>query len=76
MQSQVGGVFDFVMVYNDHSTKFVQLSALKTKGAEKVDCHLLDVFPIFGAFWKVSMSEAFITWLFQKFGECGILLNG
>ena len=37
------------MVYQDHLTKFVQLRALKSKRAEEVAYHLLDVFTIFGA---------------------------
>nr|XP_022909346.1 KRAB-A domain-containing protein 2-like [Onthophagus taurus] len=49
MQSQADGEFKFIMVYQDHLTKFLQLRALKTKRAEEVAYHLLDVFTIFGA---------------------------
>ncbi|GBL92082.1 KRAB-A domain-containing protein 2 [Araneus ventricosus] len=49
MQSQADGDFKFIMVYQDHLTKFIQLRALKTNQAEEVACHLLDVFTIFGA---------------------------
>jgi hypothetical protein len=49
MQSQADGDFKFIMVYQDHLTKFIQLRALKTKRAEEVAYHLLDVFTIFGA---------------------------
>ncbi|XP_072401093.1 KRAB-A domain-containing protein 2-like [Diabrotica undecimpunctata] len=43
MQSQADGDYKFIMVYQDHLTKFVQLRALKTKRAEE------EVFTIFGA---------------------------
>ncbi|XP_022909346.2 uncharacterized protein [Onthophagus taurus] len=49
MQSQADGEFKFIMVYQDHPTKFLQLRALETKRAEEVAYHLLDVFTIFGA---------------------------
>jgi len=37
------------MIYQDHLTKFVQLRPLKTKRAEEVAKHLIDIFCIFGA---------------------------
>nr|XP_022906091.1 KRAB-A domain-containing protein 2-like [Onthophagus taurus] len=49
MQSQADDEFKFIMVYQDHLTKCLQLRALKTKRAEEVAYHLLDVFTIFGA---------------------------
>lgn len=49
MQSQADGQYKFIMVYQDHLTKFVQLRALKTKRAEEVGYHLIDIFTIFGA---------------------------
>lgn len=49
MQSQADGDYKFIMVYQDHLTKFVQMRALKTKTAEEVAYHLLEVFTIFGA---------------------------
>lgn len=49
MQSQADGDFKFIMVYQDHLTKFVQLRALKSKRADEVAYHLLDVFTILGA---------------------------
>ncbi|XP_072398311.1 KRAB-A domain-containing protein 2-like [Diabrotica undecimpunctata] len=48
MQSQADGDYKFIMVYQDHLSKFVQLRALKTKRAEEVAYHLLEVFTIFG----------------------------
>ncbi|XP_072398083.1 KRAB-A domain-containing protein 2-like [Diabrotica undecimpunctata] len=48
-QSQADGDYNFIMVYQDHLTKFVQLRSLKTKRAEEVAYHLLEVFIIFGA---------------------------
>lgn len=49
MQSQCDGEFRFIMVYQDNLTKFVQLRPLKTKDAEEVAKHLMDIFCIFGA---------------------------
>ncbi|XP_071050741.1 uncharacterized protein [Onthophagus taurus] len=49
MQSQADDEFKLIMVYQDHLTKFLQLRALKTKRAQEVAYHLLDVFTIFGA---------------------------
>lgn len=49
MQSQADGEYRFIMVYQDHVTKFVQIRALKTKRAEEVAKHTIDIFCIFGA---------------------------
>lgn len=49
MQSQADGEYRFIMVYQDHVTKFVQIRALKTKRAEEVAKHIIDIFCIFGA---------------------------
>lgn len=49
MQSQPDNDFKFILVYQDHLTKFVQLRALKNKCAEEVAYNLIDIFTIFGA---------------------------
>lgn len=49
MQSQANHGFKFIMVYQDHLTKFCLLQTLKTKTAEEVSYHLLDIFTTFGA---------------------------
>ncbi|XP_047505092.1 KRAB-A domain-containing protein 2-like [Pieris napi] len=49
MQSNPDGDFKFIMVYQDHLTKFVQLRALTSKRAVEVAYKLLDIFCIFGA---------------------------
>jgi transposase InsO family protein len=49
MQSQVEHEFKFIMVYQDHLTKFVLLRALQSKRAEEVACELTDIFLTFGA---------------------------
>ncbi|XP_031344445.1 KRAB-A domain-containing protein 2-like [Photinus pyralis] len=49
MQSQEDEGYKFILVYQDHLTKFVQLRPLKTKRAEEVAYVLLDIFTIFGA---------------------------
>ncbi|XP_023211185.1 KRAB-A domain-containing protein 2-like [Centruroides sculpturatus] len=38
-----------IMIYQDHLTKFVQLRPLKTKTAEEVAYHLLQIFLTFGS---------------------------
>ena len=49
MQSQPDGNFHFIMVYQDHLTKFMQLRPLTSKRAEEVAKQLMDIFCIFGA---------------------------
>nr|XP_022900153.1 KRAB-A domain-containing protein 2-like [Onthophagus taurus] len=49
MQSQADCEYKFIMVYQDHLTKFVVLRSLKTKRATEVAHHLLDIFLTFGA---------------------------
>lgn len=48
-QSQADGEYKFVLVYQDHLTKFCILKPLKTKRAEEVAHCLLDIFTLFGA---------------------------
>ncbi|XP_076383741.1 uncharacterized protein LOC143260987 [Megalopta genalis] len=49
LQSNRSGEYKFIMVYQDHLTKFVQLRPLKTKKAEEVAHHVLSIFLTFGA---------------------------
>lgn len=49
LQSQADGDYKFIMVYQDHLTKFVRLRALKTKTAAEVAYHLTDIFSDIGA---------------------------
>lgn len=49
MQSQADGDYKFIMVYQHHLTKFIQLRALTTKRAEEVAFYIVDIFTIFGA---------------------------
>jgi hypothetical protein len=49
LQSHRDGDYVFIMVYQDHLTKFVQLRPLKSKRAEEVAYHLLNIFLTFGA---------------------------
>jgi hypothetical protein len=49
MQSQADDQYKFILVYQDHLTKFIQLRPLKSKRAEEVAHVLLDIFTIFGA---------------------------
>ena len=47
--SEKSGDFAYILNYQDHLTKFVTLRALKTKKADEVAHHLLDIFCTFGA---------------------------
>lgn len=49
MQAHPDREFKFIMVYQDHLTKFVLLRALQTKRAEEVAYQLTDIFLTFGA---------------------------
>jgi len=49
MQAQPGGNYKFVLVYQDHLTKFVLLRSLTHKRAKEVANVLLDIFTTFGA---------------------------
>lgn len=48
-ESEKDESFAYIMSYQDHLTKFVSLRALKTKRAEEVAYHLIDIFCVFGA---------------------------
>lgn len=48
-QSQPDGKFKFLLVYQDHLTKFVVLKPLSSKWAAEVAYNLLDIFLLFGA---------------------------
>ncbi|XP_043475014.1 KRAB-A domain-containing protein 2-like [Leptopilina heterotoma] len=49
LQSQADGNNKFIMVYQDHLTKFVLLRPLSSKRAEEIAYQLLDIFLTFGA---------------------------
>lgn len=49
MQSNADGAYKFIMVYQDHLTKFCIIRPLKTKTAAEVAREVLDIFCIFGA---------------------------
>jgi len=49
MQAQPDGNYKFILVYQDHLTKFVNLRPLTHKRAEEVAYVLLDIFTTFGA---------------------------
>lgn len=49
LQTNPDGNYKFILVYQDHLTKFVILRALQTKRAAEVAYHLLDIFTTFGA---------------------------
>ena len=47
-QSQADGEYKFVLMYQDHLTKFCILKPLKSKRAEEVAYCLIDIFTVFG----------------------------
>jgi transposase InsO family protein len=49
MQSNPDCYMKFILVYQDHLTKFVLLRSLHSKRADEVAYHLLDIFTTFGA---------------------------
>jgi len=49
MQAEPDQQYKFILNYQDHLTKFVQLRPLQSKRAEEVAYVLLDIFLIFGA---------------------------
>lgn len=49
MQTNPDGVMKFILVYQDHLTKFVLLRPMCSKSADEVARHLLDIFSTFGA---------------------------
>ena len=49
MQSDPDGAYKFILVYQDHLTKFIFLRPLKSKTAEEVSYNLIDIFSIIGA---------------------------
>ncbi|XP_008189907.1 KRAB-A domain-containing protein 2-like [Acyrthosiphon pisum] len=49
MQSQIYNEFKFIMIYQDHLTKFILLRHLKSKRAEEIVFNLIDIHTTFGA---------------------------
>lgn len=49
MQAMVHRSFKWIMVYQDHFTKFCVLRPLTSKPAAEVAMHLMDIFLLFGA---------------------------
>ena len=49
MQSQPDGDFKWILVYQDHLTKLVQLCPVTPKRAPEITYQLLGIFSIFGA---------------------------
>jgi len=73
MQSQSFNEFKFIMNYQDHLTKFVQLRPLKSKRDEKIAFNLIDIYNTFGApailhsdngreFLNTVLTELYVMW--------------
>ncbi len=55
MQTLADGEFKWLLVYQDHFTKFVQLRPLKAKSAIEVATALFDIFSVFGVPFIASL---------------------
>jgi hypothetical protein len=49
MESEADEGYKYILNYQNHHTKMVTLRPLKTKRAEEVSHHLVDIFCTFGA---------------------------
>ena len=78
--SEVNRPYNFLMVYQDHLTKFVVLRALQKKSADEVVKNLLDIFSLFGPphilqsdngreFKNINLA----TMIREKWPECKII---
>ena len=75
MQSQADGEFQWILVYQDHLTKFVRLRATKSKRAAEVAYHLLDIFVslVFLQYYKVIMDANLQIPLLLNLLRCGMV---
>ena len=71
MQSQLDEDLKWILVCQDHLTKFAQLRPVKSKHSPKIAHQLLDIFGIFGApsIYKIIMAEN----LLPNSTKCGLV---
>ena len=77
---EVNRPYSFLMVYQDHLTKFVVLRPLQRKSADEVVNHLLDIFSLFGSphilqsdNGRESKNINLATMIRDKWSECRIV---
>ena len=79
MQSQPDGDFRFILNYQDHLTKFVNLRALRRKTAHEVADELIEIFCVFGAPQILQsdngreFANAVVTAVVEKWPQCHIV---
>jgi len=56
-QSLSDGEWKWIMVYQDHFTKFVSLRPLRAKSAVEVATNLFDIFSIFGVPYMLPIRQ-------------------
>ena len=74
MQSQPDGDYKWIMVYQDHLTKFIVIQAQKTKRAEEVACNVVDIFCLLGSphiLHPITVGSL-QTMLLRKYCKCGL----
>ena len=75
MQSQPDGDLKWILVYQDHLTKFVQLHPVTSKRAPEIAYQLLDIFSIFGAPSILQSDNVAIDYIFTE-GELEKIISG
>ena len=72
MQSLPSGKFKWIMVYQDHLTKFCILRALSSKRASEVAYQLMDIFLIFGVphVLQSDNGSEFTDGILDRIGDC------
>jgi len=74
MQSNPDHDMTFILVYQDHLTKFVLLRSPHSKIADEVAYHLLDIFTTFEVpFSTLTTGENFATKSQRVYVKCGMI---
>jgi hypothetical protein len=75
MQSLPHGSFKWIMVYQDHLTKFVVIRALISKRAADVAYQLMDIFLLFGAPHIITERQRFRIYSSNHFRFEGVVVR-
>ena len=75
MQSQPDGDLKWILVYQDHLTKFEQLRPVTSKLESEIAYQFLNIFIIFGApsIDRVIMEQSLRTLLLLNSVQCGMV---
>jgi transposase InsO family protein len=75
MQSNPDRDVKFILVYQDHRTKFVLLLSLHSKRADEVTYHLLDIFTTSGApnILHSDNGREFCNQIIRSYVKCGMI---